>query len=47
MRPVGVKLFHDDGRTDMTNLTVAFRSCANAPKNKLVEICDYKVVNVV
>jgi hypothetical protein len=29
---VGAELFHADGRTDMTKLTVAFRSFANAPK---------------
>ena len=27
-----------DGRTDMTKLTVAFRSIANAPKNWLLKI---------
>jgi len=26
-------LFHAEGRTDMTKLTVAFRNFANAPKN--------------
>jgi hypothetical protein len=31
LRPVGVELFHADGQTDMTKLTVAFRSFANAP----------------
>ena len=31
--PVEAKLFHaDNGRTDITMLTVAFRSFANAPK---------------
>ena len=33
-RPVGTKLFHADGETDMTNLTVAFCNFANAPKKK-------------
>jgi hypothetical protein len=33
IRPVGSKLFHADGQTDM-NLTVAFRDFANAPKNE-------------
>jgi hypothetical protein len=33
IRPVGVELFHADGQTDMTKLTVAFRNFANAPKN--------------
>jgi len=35
IRPVGAKLFHADGRTDMTKLIVAFRNFANAPKNRL------------
>jgi len=30
---VGTELFHADGRTDMTKLTVAFRNIANALKN--------------
>jgi hypothetical protein len=33
IRPVGAELFHADGRTDMPQLTVAFRNFANAPKN--------------
>ena len=33
IRRVGAELFHSDGRTDMTKLTVAFRNFANAPKN--------------
>ena len=37
MCPVGVELFHADGRTDgqtaVTKLIVAFRSFAKAPKN--------------
>jgi hypothetical protein len=32
--PVGAELFHADGRTDMTKLTVAFRNFANAPLKK-------------
>jgi hypothetical protein len=31
---VGAELFHADGQTDMTKLTVAFRSRANALKLK-------------
>jgi len=31
----GAELFRADGRTDVTNLTVAFRSFANGP-NKIV-----------
>ena len=33
IRPVGAELFHEDGPTDMTKLTVAFLNFANAPKN--------------
>jgi hypothetical protein len=33
IRPIGGELFHAEGRTDMTKLTVAFRNLANAPKN--------------
>ena len=33
IRPVGAELSDEDGQTDMTKLTVAFRSFANAPKN--------------
>jgi len=33
IRPVKAELFNADGRTDMTNLTVAFRKPANAPEN--------------
>jgi len=32
MRPVGPQLFHADGRTDMTKLTVSVRNFANTPK---------------
>ena len=32
-RPVGSKLFHADGWTDMTKLIVVCRKFANAPKN--------------
>ena len=30
---VVAELFHADGRTDMTNIIVAFRNIANAPIN--------------
>jgi hypothetical protein len=33
---VGAELFHADGRTDMTKLTVAFRNFANASKSSYV-----------
>jgi len=32
-RPVGAKLFHVDGWTDMTKLTVTFPNFVNTPKN--------------
>jgi len=32
IRPVGVELFHADRRTEMTKVTVTFRSYSNAPK---------------
>jgi hypothetical protein len=32
IRPVGAKLFHADGQTDMAMLIVAFRNFANTPK---------------
>jgi hypothetical protein len=33
IRPVGVELFHADGRTEMMKLIVAFRNFADAPEN--------------
>ena len=33
IRPVGAELLHEDRRTDMTKLIVAFRNIAKAPKN--------------
>ena len=33
IRPVGVVMFHADGRTDMTKLIVALRKFANALRN--------------
>ena len=33
IRPRAAELFHADGRTDVTKLTVAFRDDVNAPKN--------------
>jgi hypothetical protein len=32
IRPVVAQVLHADGRTDMTKLTVAFRSFENVPK---------------
>ena len=34
IRPVKAKLLNADGRTDMTNLIVAFRKPTNAPQNR-------------
>jgi hypothetical protein len=31
---MGAELFYTDGRTDMTNLIVAFRNFANGPKKE-------------
>jgi hypothetical protein len=33
IRSVGAELFHTDGRTDVTQLIVAFHSFAMAPEN--------------
>jgi len=41
IHPVRVEFFHTVGRTDMTKLTVAFRSFANARKD------DWEVETVV
>ena len=32
IRPVGAEMFHTDGQTDMTKLTVAIRKFQKAPK---------------
>ena len=37
IRPEGAKLFHADGRTEITKLKVTFRNCANAPKQACVD----------
>jgi len=34
IRAVGGELFHADGQTDMSKLTVAFRNFANVPKKE-------------
>jgi hypothetical protein len=33
-RPVEAEVFHDDGQTDMTMLTVTFRNFVNAPPKR-------------
>ena len=35
---VGAKLFHTDGQTRVTKLTVAFRNFANSPQNTVLDI---------
>ena len=37
IRPVGAELFHADGQTDMTKLTVAFRNLRMGPKNVRIQ----------
>jgi len=37
----GAKLFHADGRTDLTKLIDAFRNFANAPKNAWECVSSY------
>ena len=37
IRPVGAELFHAEGRTDMTELIVAFRNFAQAPNKNVQE----------
>ena len=36
IRRVGAELFREDGRTDMTKLTVTLRNFARAPKKRLL-----------
>jgi hypothetical protein len=38
IRSVGAELFHAQGQTDTTKLTVVFRNFANAPKNAYFNI---------
>ena len=44
IRPVGAELFHADGRTDMTQLIVAFRSFANERKKSFVPAGNETVI---
>ena len=41
IRLVGVELFHADGRTDTTNLMVAFSNSANRPKKNSLFCMQY------
>jgi len=38
IRPVEAELFHADGRTDMTKLTVAFCNFANVPEKRISSV---------
>jgi len=46
MRPVGIELFHTDGHTDVTQLTVDLRNFENEPKIKWKEGIDTYVGRV-
>ena len=39
IRPVGAELFHADGRTDMTKLTVAYSNFEGAKKMASIVLC--------
>jgi hypothetical protein len=47
--PVGAKLFHVDGQTDMMQLIVVFHNFVNVPENSLLIIsvlyCQFKLHN--
>jgi hypothetical protein len=45
IRPVGAKLSHADGQSDMTTLTFAFRNVANAPKTLKNYPVENKILN--
>jgi hypothetical protein len=47
IRPVGTELFHTDGRTDMTEIIVAFRDFRNAPKNATSHAFKYALPAVI
>jgi len=42
MRSVEAKLFHADGQTDMTKLTVALRNLRTCPQNQSVYVTSSK-----
>ena len=44
IRPVGVEILHADGQTDVTQLTAAFRSFANAPKSTRLETTTITII---
>jgi hypothetical protein len=43
IRPVGVELYHADGRTDMTKVIGAFHNLAKAPKHASILNVIYQV----
>jgi hypothetical protein len=47
IHPLGAELSNADGRTDMMNLIVTFRSVTNAPNNSMepVQLCHFFDVN--
>ena len=48
IRPLRAELFHANGRTDMTLLTVSFPNFANAPSNRYLNSTEmFKVNNCV
>jgi hypothetical protein len=42
IRPMGAELFDSDGRKNMINVTVAYRSSANAHKNPYIDNINLK-----
>ena len=44
--PTGAAMFHADGQTDMTKLTVTFRNFANAPKSVTPTIDHLKLDDI-
>jgi hypothetical protein len=42
IRPVSLQLFHEDGQTEVTKLTVPLRTFVNAPKNGRRQTQQYK-----
>jgi hypothetical protein len=43
IRPVGTKMSHAHGQTDMTKLTVAFCNFASSPKNTYLQNTELKM----
>jgi hypothetical protein len=46
IRPAGAKLCYAAGQTDITNLIVAFRNFATAPKNETgIPVLNHRLMN--